>query len=310
MEPLGDDELLSIFNKIHDDSDRIAFYQVSKQFLKVACIRLRWLHIDSPRLLKDVLHASPYLVKFECNKPLQNTYMELVARSCPNLRYLKLDCYRKFDFDFDDDGLCAVAKACSRLRAVDLDGRLHVGDVGVDCLVRSCKDLETLSLSRCARVTDESLKSIRKSNRLAYLYLRGCLITDKGLEYLTKGDSLKNNLKELILDECDRISDNGISYLKQMVNLTQLSLSKCGVNITDSGIALSQIPNIEALNLSWLINVTDISLSHIASNCKKLEHMDLQGCDAITGAEMVILACRSLYAIQLSKRRAMFASCH
>ena len=68
-----------------------------------------------------------------------------------------------------------------------------------------------------------------------------------------------------------------------MGNLTHLSLSKCGVNITDSGIfALSQIANIESLNLSWLINVTDISLSHIASNCEKLEYMDLRGCDAIT----------------------------
>ncbi|GJX02793.1 gypsy type transposase [Tanacetum coccineum] len=67
-----------------------------------------------------------------------------------------------------------------------------------------------------------------------------------GLEYMAKG-GLKNNLMSLSLDECDKISDIGICHLKQMVNLTHLSLSKCGVNITDSGIlTLSQIiPNIE-----------------------------------------------------------------
>ncbi|GJX02792.1 leucine-rich repeat, cysteine-containing subtype protein [Tanacetum coccineum] len=66
--------------------------------------------------------------------------MELVARSCPNLQHLKLNHCEKSDFDFDDDGLCAVAKACSRFNEVQLDGRLHVGDVGVDCLVISCKE--------------------------------------------------------------------------------------------------------------------------------------------------------------------------
>nr|GEV74215.1 zinc finger, CCHC-type [Tanacetum cinerariifolium] len=87
-----------------------------------------------------------------------------------------------------------------------------------------------------------------------------------GLEYMTKGD-LKNNLMTLDLDECDKISDIGIGHLKQMVNPTHLSLSKYGVNITDSGImALSQLSNIEWLDLSWFINVTDISLSQIATS--------------------------------------------
>ncbi|GKA38671.1 leucine-rich repeat, cysteine-containing subtype protein [Tanacetum coccineum] len=78
--------------------------------------------------------------------------MELVARSCPNLQRLMRSCYEKFDFD--DDGLCAMANACSYLCDVELNSRLHVADVGVDCLVRSCKDLKILRLSRCARVAD------------------------------------------------------------------------------------------------------------------------------------------------------------
>ncbi|GJR57176.1 leucine-rich repeat, cysteine-containing subtype protein [Tanacetum coccineum] len=105
-----------------------------------------------------------------------------VAKSCHNLQHLKLNHCEKTDFDFDDDGLCAVAKACSRLNEVQLDGWLHVGDVGVECLVRSCKDLRALNLSRCERVTDESLKSIRESNSLQKLYLEGCLISDMGLD--------------------------------------------------------------------------------------------------------------------------------
>ncbi|GKB50108.1 leucine-rich repeat, cysteine-containing subtype protein [Tanacetum coccineum] len=82
--------------------------------------------------------------------------MELLARSCPNLRHSGLYGFGISDFDFDDDGLCYVANACSRLYEVDLGVRLHVGDVGVDCLVRSCKDFRALKLSRCERVTDET----------------------------------------------------------------------------------------------------------------------------------------------------------
>ncbi|PWA43359.1 Leucine-rich repeat, cysteine-containing subtype [Artemisia annua] len=331
MELLGDDELLSIFDKVHDDRDRISFYRVSKQFLKVACIRLQRLPILSPHLLKYILHASANMVTFKCDKPLSNTYMELLARSCPNLKRLWLNSEEgDFQFDFDDDGLCAVAKACSRLSGVELYGRLHVGDIGVDCLVRSCKDLRNLILSRCARVTDESLKSIRELNSLQRLDLEGCLISDMGLEYMAKAD-LKNNLMSLSLDECDKISDIDISHLKQMVNLTRLSLSNCGVNITDSGIfTLSQIiPNIEVLHLSWLINITDISLSQIARNCKKLKFIELRGCEAITGkgvrcfahhprlsslymsscynifwedVESVASTCRNLEHIELSRR--------
>ncbi|GJW80513.1 leucine-rich repeat, cysteine-containing subtype protein [Tanacetum coccineum] len=155
MESLGDDELLFIFDNIHNVRDRKSFYQVSKQVLRVECTGLRKLDIWYLDLLKDILTLSSKLVKFTCCMPLPNTYMQLLARSCPNLRYLGLDCFQISDFDFDDDGLCVVAKACSHLKKVDLDGRLHVGDAGVDCLVRSCKNLISLNLSRCARVTDE-----------------------------------------------------------------------------------------------------------------------------------------------------------
>ena len=68
-----------------------------------------------------------------------------------------------------------------------------------------------------------------------------------------------------------------------MVHLTALTLSKCGVNVTDSGIsAISKIPNIESLVLSRLINVTNTSLFDIANNCLNLRELDLSGCQAIT----------------------------
>jgi hypothetical protein len=162
----------------------------------------------------------------------------------------KKDCEAGHGVEYDDE--------------VDLTERLLIRDVRFDSIVRSCKNLKTLDLGGCLSVTDESLKSLGASKSITQLILTGCMITDLGLEYLANGD-LKNCLKSLFLDECDRISDVGFSYLKQMVILHHLVLSNCGVLNIDSGtLAISQIPNINTLHLLWSTNITDISLSHIA----------------------------------------------
>ncbi|GJV35327.1 leucine-rich repeat, cysteine-containing subtype protein [Tanacetum coccineum] len=164
------------------------------------------------------------------------------------------------EFDFNDDGLCEVANACSRLREVHLSGRLHIGDVGVVSLIRSSKNLtDLLKLDGC-------VTAIGEANHLKYLSFRGCyLVTDLGLEYLANGD-MKNCLERLHLNECDMISDYGICHLKQMTGLYYLSLSKCGVNITNVGVmAICQLPSLMVLNLSWLRNElknTEVVLGH------------------------------------------------
>ncbi|XP_023729861.1 uncharacterized protein LOC111877580 [Lactuca sativa] len=292
MAQLGDDELISIFKRINNPDDRRSFSQVSKQFLKLACSRLTNLHIAFPDLLYDILPESPNLVTFECHKPLSNTHMKLLAHSCPKLRYMNLSLEKNTDsqadsmieVDFDNNGLCEVTNACKNLYYVSLSRRLHVGDVEVTSLVRSSKNLAVLDLSGCVSVTDESLKAIAETTSwLRVLNLQGCyLITDLGLKYLSNGH-VRHFLEELVLAECDRISDDGILYLKQIRCLTDLNLSKCGVNITDVGVgALLQLPKIERLDLSWLINVTDISLFVIGEHYWKLRAISLTGCEAVT----------------------------
>ncbi|KVH90338.1 F-box/LRR-repeat protein 4-like [Cynara cardunculus var. scolymus] len=295
MERLGEDELTAIFQRIHGSDDRRSFHQVSKQFLSVACIRLLKLYSSVPDFLYEILPASPNLESFECSKPLSNTHMKLLAQSCPKLRSLNLNSEVNSnpdqadlvpgEFDFNDDGLCSVVNACSNLYAVLLSQRSYIGDVGVASLIKqSSKSLTYLDLSRCVNVTDESLKAIGKASCLRVLSLQGCrLITDLGLSYLANGN-VRNCLEVLNLAECDKISDNGMFCLKQMLRLTDLNLSKCGVNVTSKGIlSLCQLPNIERLDLSWLINITDMTLTVIASEFVKLKALYLTGCKAISG---------------------------
>ncbi|PWA81433.1 Leucine-rich repeat, cysteine-containing subtype [Artemisia annua] len=314
MERLGDNELIYILDKIQNLKDLKSFCQVSKQFLRAACIRLSRLHTSFPCLHEDIIPASPNLLSFKFSKPLCNKHMKLIAQSCPKLTCMRVSLDKNLvpkgdssdgEFDFNDDGLCEVANACSRLCEVHLSRRLHVGDVGVVYLVRSSKNLTRLKLDGCVNVTDESLKAIGVANHLKYLSLRGCyLVTDLGLKYLAKGD-MKNCLERLHLNECDRISDKGIRYLKQMTGLYYLNLSKCGVNITDVGVmAICRLPSLMVLNLSWLINVTDSSLTHISRNCLKMNQIDFTGCEAITGKGL-----RALVHLRKLKTLKLF-SCH
>ncbi|KAK9060223.1 hypothetical protein SSX86_020927 [Deinandra increscens subsp. villosa] len=315
MEPLGDDELLYIFDKIPCYiEDKPLFAQVSKQFMKVACVRLHRLRSCFPDMLFDILPSSPNMRRFSCSKPLSNTHLKLLAHSCPKLELLGIGSAQdhdpssepgEFDSDFDDDGLRAVGNSCSHLSEVSLSRRLHVGDAGIVSLVTSSKNLIKLNLEGCIRVTDESLKAIGESGIHNLNLEECCLITDLGLEYLAVGD-LKKCLQHLNLSKCDRISDNGVIHLKQMVGLTHLNLSKCGVHVTDAGIAalLSQLTNIEILDLSWLINVADISLLAIGSKCLKLKEINLNGCEAISAEGL-----RAFSGHQTLKRLTLF-SCY
>ncbi|PWA56883.1 Leucine-rich repeat, cysteine-containing subtype [Artemisia annua] len=225
MERLGNDLLFTIFTHIHNPKDQVSFAQVSKQFLKVACHHLIKLHISFPDFLYDVLPESPNLISFTCSKPLSNTHMNLLAQSCPKLKYLNLGLDQSWgskirshlygQSDFDDDGLCSIANSCSNLRLVDLRKRLNVGDVAIITLVRSSKCLKVLDLWGCVNVTNKSLQAIGESN-LQGLSLQGChLITDLGLKYLVNGN-VRNHLIEIVVAECNGITDAGIIDLKKM----------------------------------------------------------------------------------------------
>ncbi|PWA81434.1 Leucine-rich repeat, cysteine-containing subtype [Artemisia annua] len=207
MEPLGDDELISIFENIDNTNDRKSFYRVS----------------NSQAILEGCMHSLKEV--------------SLALESAQDIDPQKAAYEKVYEFDFDNNSLCKVANACIRLYGVNLSRRLHVGDVVVYSLLRSCKNLEKLYLERCVGVTDESLKAIGESNSLKHVSLKGCLITDLGLQYLQylAIGNLKNSLTALDLCQCDRISDAGIFYLKELRCLIYLNLSKCGVNVTDTG---------------------------------------------------------------------------
>ncbi|KAK4419950.1 hypothetical protein Salat_2407900 [Sesamum alatum] len=68
--------------------------------------------------------------------------------------------------------------------------------------------------------------------------------------------------------------------------LEELDLAECGPKVTDIGgeMAVAAIRTLKRLNLSWLFNVSDVTVVALAQNCRHLEDLDLTGCKSVTGA--------------------------
>ncbi|KDP34153.1 hypothetical protein JCGZ_07724 [Jatropha curcas] len=315
MSKLGDDELASILNWVYDPNDRKSCSVVCKQWLRVEGQTRLSIRVLEPDLLCNFLPRFPNLVTFESPKRFSNTELEFVAKTCPRLEFLNLNLRQSRNLDgFDesedsndvsDNGICAIANECCKLTKVSLRRRKNVGNVGVIDLVNCAQNLSTLDLGRCGLIDDSSLEAIGSMNCIGVLNFEACsLITDRGLEFLATGSSSRT-LKRLLVAECDRITDFGVSILQKMCCLEDLNLAECGPKVTDyGGLAIASISNLKRLNISWLINVSDIALVAIAENCRNLVALDLTGCEMITGAGLCSFASHKCL------EKLVFASCY
>ncbi|KAJ6382815.1 hypothetical protein OIU77_031274 [Salix suchowensis] len=276
MSELGDDELALIISWVIDQNDRKSFSQVCKQWLNVESQTRLSIRVFEPELLHKFLPRFPNLLTFECWKRITNNHLEIIATTCPKLEFLNLkqqsvESQNLVGFDdisdFDDVGVLAIANGCCKLCKVLFRRRMRVGNVGVISLVKCAQSLGVLDLGRCSLINDSSLEAIGCMNSIRALNLEGCsLITDKGLAFSGNRVFFKD-IKE------------------GMCCLEELNLAECGPKVTDNGgMAVASIASLKRLNLSWLINVSDITLVAISENCRNLIALDLTGCEMITGA--------------------------
>lgn len=294
MERLGDDVLALILKWIHGRKDRISFSFVCKQWNRVEGSSRSSLRVHEPRLLRFFLPRFPNLLKFQSSEVIPNYEMKFLAKVCSMIQELDLSCYPSkhfrflYDFlsfdDFDDNGLSAIVIACYNLRSVSLKCRFKIGNPGIFSLVNFSRNLVILNLGYCGRITDDALYSIGTLSSLQELNLQGCfLITDLGLDFLTKGN-LPNTLIKLVIAQCHRITDNGLASLMGMNYLVDLDLGKCGQRITDiGGLAIANVKTLKTLNLSRLIFVSNYTMAAVAQNCKNLMSLDITGCEMVTG---------------------------
>ncbi|KAK8930683.1 F-box/LRR-repeat protein 12 [Platanthera zijinensis] len=141
---LTEDCLVSIFQNLHNRSDRNAFGLTCR----------RWLHIQNvsrrsllPTLLDRFAHLSS--VSIAGSTELSDSAFARLKNLKSSLQSLSLYCC----FNITDDGLTLVAMQCVRLLSITLY-RCNITDIGLEIIANYCKLLENLNVSYCMNITD------------------------------------------------------------------------------------------------------------------------------------------------------------
>lgn len=144
-------------------------------------------------------------------------------------------------------------------------------------LVGQLRDLKVLYLVHCKQLDDEHLAVCRRLKKLRKLYLPA-QIGDAGMRHL----DVLTKLQVLHLADA-KITDRGLSYVKEMSRLKELSLWRCQ-HVADAGLEhLKVLQALRSLDLRRCPQLTDRGLEHL-KGLKSLEHLDFSVVPGITTA--------------------------
>jgi hypothetical protein len=160
---------------------------------------------------------------------------------------------------------------------------VKLGDRGVEYL-KGCTSLRRLELDRVG-LTDAGLAHFSGMTRLEELWLVGNNITNRGLEHLMPLRRLK-----LLNPGGTRVNANGVSYLKELKSLEDLSLTSA-TDMTDMHLAqLAELKNLRRLWAGGTSSgpISDEGLLYL-SQLQHLEELVICG-DRITAKGIYYLA--------------------
>lgn len=242
---------------------------------------------------------------------LRKSLRELV-NGIPQLESLNLSgCYNLSDSALDT----AFNRDIPSLKALNLSLCKDVTDNSLGQIATHCKNLETLELGGCTKITNTGLLLISWGlKKIQSLNLRSCWqISDHGIGHLTGINSQPSTgaktLKVISLQDCQKLTDESLKHISEgLPNIQRINLSFC-VSVTDTGLkSLSRIPSLQELNLRSCDNVSDIGVGFLAEGgTSLLSYLDVSFCDRVSDSAMAHVAsglsslqCLSLSSCQIT----------
>ncbi|KAI7890812.1 uncharacterized protein EV154DRAFT_510266 [Mucor mucedo] len=152
-----------------------------------------------------------------------------------------------------------------------------VTDNTIRHIVRFCPHLTSLNLSDSQLITDEGLRCLAGYSSIKVLILQNCRkITDIGLSYLK---SACHQLETLHLGGCNLISDNGIIGLVTASGNTirRINLSDCS-HVTGSTIhAIAGVcgPRLEWLDIKCTKAIRHTDLEYLVTHCPNISRLNV-----------------------------------
>ncbi|XVF35265.1 hypothetical protein REPUB_Repub18cG0130700 [Reevesia pubescens] len=259
------------------------------------------------------LEHVPDMLRHKLNKLVSDSrkmdahFVELVARGSPT-EILVNDCSRITEEEFTKIFGCCDTKNLIVLQ-LDLCGSCMPDYVLQDTLARSSKSLPvlvSLSLNGAYRLSDKGLNALAMSApALQSINLTQCsLLTSAGINNLAS--CFECTLRELYLDECQNIEAMVVlPSLKKLKCLELLSLAGIQTVCDDFVIELVEAcgRNMKELVFANCGELTDVSLKFVGKNCSRLCALDLSYLCNLTDLSMRYLAngCRSINRLKLCR---------
>lgn len=201
---------------------------------------------------------------------MKDDTLRLIGQHLKNIEVL----YLKGLKNVTDDGVCAIAEQCSKLRVLELSN-VPMTDVAGLAIGQNLKNLEALYMRDNYLLTNDTVQSITEGcKKLLQLTLWGCI----RLKTTTSGLGLRN-LVLLNFWGCHYLQDEFAKSLSDLASLRSLIVAEChklGDKFVEN--LCCAIPHIQHLNLRYLKNITNRSLESMAQGLKNLYSLDVSFC--------------------------------
>lgn len=211
-----------------------------------------------------------------CQK-ISDTGIEAITSCCPQLKSFSI----YWNVRVTDRGLQHIVKNCKHIIDLNISGCKNISDQGAQLVADNYPELESLNLTRCIKLTDDGLKSLL--HKCLFLQSLNLYALSSFTDEAYRKICLLARLKFLDLCGAQNLSDEALSCISKCKNLESLNLTWC-VRVTDEGVIsiAKGCTSLEFLSLFGIVGVTDKCLEELSKSCSnKITTLDVNGCIGI-----------------------------
>ncbi|EGR29662.1 hypothetical protein IMG5_151320 [Ichthyophthirius multifiliis] len=244
---------------------------------------------------------------------INNINIEFAAvfnQKIQNLRTLELQNRNKRKKNFDENEMKAIQRQCPNLTSLTIN-KAPINDKILCFLLKEFKNLQVLNIPNTPKLTNVTLEVISKfCVNLEELHFGGSP-SNFNMEFSVEGfkhfEQAKFQLKYIKLHYCARVGDSVLQILGQKFKETLIELQivrncfeKCA-KISDQGVQyLSQCVNLEKLNISYSRKFRDKFHLHISSSLRNLKYLCIRDCPIQEDLSVFARGCPNLEEVDLS----------
>lgn len=282
--------------------------RVSSEFYKLCFDGQLWTSLDASEfyreipaesLAKIITSAGPFVKDLNLRGCVQVEHYkraEVIVKACRNLINATLEGCR----NLQRSTLHSLLKANEKLANLNLTGLSAVNNVTCKIVANSCPQLEVFNVSWCKQTDARGIRFVVEGCP-KLRDLRAGEIRGFGNVDVAEAIFRTNNLERLVLAGCEELTDAALQTMMHGPNpeidyltdrpiapprkLRHLDLTRCSRLTSDGVKALGYlVPDLEGLQLSAVIHLTDAALEPILASTPRLTHLELEDLSELTNA--------------------------